>query len=259
MVRRSRVAGDAHLLVRYAITPSLTVPPRAHLSSSVWTKAIWHYFFGNLTSHTDETPTVARKQRTNLSARISRLDEMIRHPEEYEQILNLEQSRLPESEQHAHDAEQPDKKIDPGHLFLSGNGKATYVSPAFFAMIRTEVGEINSLLQSQQRYSTMHVRELPFRDARTSGAVSVAPSEGSNHTERKFCGEIFPPAPAFGDSSRRSGLLTSSADIDELVDGLPTKPQCDVLIQAYLTGYHSISPMFHGPSFLQRVSSLFRS
>lgn len=183
---------------------------------------------------------------------------MIRHPEDYERILKLDQPGSRASEQDAYDAGQPAEKVDPGHLFLSGNGKATYVSPAFFALIRTEVGEINSLLQSQQRYAT-HVRELPFGDAGTSGSARSAHSEDSNGTEGKFCGEIFPPAPAFGDSNRRSGLLTSSADIDELANGLPTKPQCDVLIQAYMTGYHSISPMFHGPSFHEGASSLFRS
>jgi hypothetical protein len=69
----------------------------------------------------------------------------------------------------------------------------------------------------------------------------------------QLCGDIFPLPPAWSveDSTTRSTARIYSAGI--ILDEMPSKEQCESLIWTYLKGYHTISPLFHGPSFLRQA------
>jgi hypothetical protein len=69
----------------------------------------------------------------------------------------------------------------------------------------------------------------------------------------QLCGDIFPLPPAWSveDSMTRSTARIYSAGI--ILDDIPSKEQCEALIWTYLEGYHTIFPLFHGPSFLRQA------
>jgi hypothetical protein len=69
----------------------------------------------------------------------------------------------------------------------------------------------------------------------------------------QLCGDIFPLPPAWSveDSMTRSTARIYSAGI--ILDDMPSKEQCEALIWTYLEGYHTIFPLYHGPSFLRQA------
>ena len=39
-------------------------------------------------------------------------------------------------------------------------------------------------------------------------------------------------------------------NLEGMINDLPSKEQCETLIWTFMKGYHTISPLFHGPTFL---------
>lgn len=151
------------------------------------------------------------------------------------------------------------KATDPGHLSLSAHSRATYISPAFFALIRREINEINDLLQGQQRFTSTHIRDDPLGDNEFSKFGSTANTDDSDPLEQESASELYSDTPMFLSSGMHSTRHTSHVDSRQLTEGLPTQAQCEMIIDAYMSGYHTISPMIHGPSIRKGISSLFRS
>lgn len=53
--------------------------------------------------------------------------------------------------------------------------------------------------------------------------------------------------------------MTSQApSIDEILAGLPSKEQSEVLIWSYMGGYHAKRSLFHGPTFIVQVRKFQR-
>ena len=151
------------------------------------------------------------------------------------------------------------KAIDPGHLSLSAHSRATYTSPAFFALIRREINEINDLLQGQQRSSSTHITDDLSEDSEFTKSESTAKRADSDLLEQESTSELYPQTPMFLSSGMHSERHTGHVDMKQLSKGLPAQAQCEMLIDAYMAGYHTISPMIHGPSVRQVISSLFGS
>ena len=135
------------------------------------------------------------------------------------------------------------------------------MSPAFFAMISKEVAEINDLLRNQQRYSAIN----PFDDDKSSDETVLTPSsrtqsrsrQGSVEDHRLF-GDIFLHVPAWSSQDLLVSQFSRDPNVEEAIDNLPSEAQCYVLIQAYLAGYHTVSPLFDGPSFKKDVRGFFQ-
>ncbi|KAK0100344.1 hypothetical protein ONS96_007624 [Cadophora gregata f. sp. sojae] len=155
-----------------------------------------------------------------------------------------------------------------GHLYLGPQSKSRYVTPDFFAMISQEVTEINQLLQNQQVYSS-HAdvynprspsqTELQESEAAYSGRYRQASLSTEESTSRsrtltgQLCGDIFPPPPVWSSELNAPRYATRRRSASDLMEDLPSKEQCEALIWIYMEGYHTISPLFHGPTFLQEA------
>ncbi|KAH7417591.1 fungal-specific transcription factor domain-containing protein [Cadophora sp. MPI-SDFR-AT-0126] len=152
-----------------------------------------------------------------------------------------------------------------GHLYLGPQSKSRYVSPDFFALISQEVTEINQLLRQQESYSPrpeLHASPQQYShdfdvDAAHGGQYRQSPASSNTDSTSKrrtltgqLCGDIFPPPPAWSSDASAARNVTRLHPGD-LVEDLPSKEQCESLIWIYMEGYHTISPLFHGPSFLQ--------
>ncbi|KAK5167509.1 uncharacterized protein LTR77_007208 [Saxophila tyrrhenica] len=146
---------------------------------------------------------------------------------------------------------------DPGHLMFGPQSKARYISPVHFAMISEEINDINELLRNQQRFFV-------------NNADDESESESEQHThpgglavrlrgDRRTYGDIFPDVPAFRPQDVAVGQYARNPDVTELLRALPSQHQCAGLIRAYLAGYHSVSPLFHSPSFWQQAREFFQS
>ena len=144
----------------------------------------------------------------------------------------------------------------PGHLFLTAQTKARYVSPAFFAMISKECSEISDLLRNQQRYTVS--RSSSTRPPDTTYASQRRDSGYLSIEEEHLPGDIFMHVPAWSarDLHVEQFSIKSNA-ADGIVNDLPTPDQCHSLIQTYLAGYHTISPLFHSLSLWRQVKALF--
>lgn len=70
--------------------------------------------------------------------------------------------------------------------------------------------------------------------------------------ERELYGDLFPNIPAWNPQDNTL-LQSQTPSIDEILAGLPTKEQSEVLIWSYMGGYHAKRSLFHGPSFLVQV------
>ncbi|KAF8860231.1 hypothetical protein BDZ45DRAFT_724757 [Acephala macrosclerotiorum] len=159
-----------------------------------------------------------------------------------------------------------------GHLYVGPQLKSRYVSPDFFAMISQEVSvdisEINYLLQQQQQYtidSALFVKDeerdltAQSRLARHDSTSTDTSEAQQKNIKRQLCGDIFLQQPEWTSSENnalRSARTTTRIPSPEVIlDGLPSKEQCQALIWAYIEGYHTVSPLFHGPSFLQQAQT----
>src|SRR6266536_396312 len=125
-----------------------------------------------------------------------------------------------------------------------------------------EVTEINHLLQQQQQYTLdpeLYVRReeqdyLLQNGSYRRGSVSTDdPMSYSKTITGQLCGDIFalPLAWSLEDSMARS--TTRIYNLGVMIDDLHSKQQCESLIWTYMKGNHTLSPLFHGPSFLQQA------
>lgn len=81
--------------------------------------------------------------------------------------------------------------------------------------------------------------------------------DGILERERELYGDLFPNIPAW--TPQDNTLMTSQApSIEEILAGLPSKEQCEVLIWSYMGGFHAKRSLFHGPSFLVQVRKFQR-
>lgn len=125
-----------------------------------------------------------------------------------------------------------------------------------------QVKEINHLLQQQQQYTLDP--ELYFRHeeqdyvSRTGlyRRGSASTDDGSFYSKGiigQLCGDIFPLPPAWSveDSTTRSMARIYYPGL--ILHDMPSKEQCESLIWTYMEGYHTLSPLFHGPSFLRQA------
>lgn len=122
-------------------------------------------------------------------------------------------------------------------------------------MISDEITEINNLLRNQQRYDNHENQDYAFEEDPDLG---IAPGITRSGTEdRRLYGNIFPSVPAWSNQDVAVGQYSRSPDIKVLIHDLPTQQQCVALIRAYLGGYHTVSPLFHSPSFWQQAREVF--
>lgn len=136
---------------------------------------------------------------------------------------------------------------DTGHLYVGPHTKGHYISSAHFALISQEVAAINDLLRDQRGYTrdttgasigqkfpiTPPQSDIGFDSS--SSSYSTTPTE---RPERDLYGDLFPNVPAW--TPQDNTLLTSQApSIDEILAGLPSKEQSEVLIWSYMGGYHA--------------------
>lgn len=125
-----------------------------------------------------------------------------------------------------------------------------------------QVAAINDLLRDQRGYSREVLRgpigqTFPSSPPLTSPQWSCRSStdntlDESPQGERELYGDLFPNIPAW--TPQDNTLLTSQApSIDEILQGLPSREQSEVLIWSYMGGFHAKRSLFHGPSFLVQV------
>lgn len=183
---------------------------------------------------------------------------MLTDPRAYEQEFQFEETGSSEYHQPTLLDQHDMENSDPGHLLVSGTAEVTYVSPTFFALIRKEISEINDLLQSRQGLVTTHVADDPPLEAQRQENASSVLSAGSTGRGQSSVSDLFPRAPALETLMSEPGRVKSSVDVGELITGLPSAEQSEMLIQAYMVGYHTIYPMFHGPSFRRKASSTYQ-
>ena len=92
-----------------------------------------------------------------------------------------------------------------------------------------------------------------MRDAKDAHDQTLTGLDNTNQQSgadaKRLFGDIFSSVPAW--SSRNLFLETISQEpsIEDFVNDLPSEGKCEILIQAYLAGYHTIDPLFHTPSF----------
>lgn len=145
---------------------------------------------------------------------------------------------------------------NPGHLSLPAHSRAIYASPAFFALIRREVHEINDLLRGQQGADLTHIWSDPSQDEEISEPRTTATTLGSGSSGPQSANELYPETPLFLSSGMLSERNLRHVDSRQITEALPGQAECDILLDAYLAGYHTISPMVHGPSVRRGISSL---
>ncbi|PVH78812.1 hypothetical protein DL98DRAFT_236184 [Cadophora sp. DSE1049] len=206
----------------------------------------------------DETSAVAADY-ASLHGRVNRLDGMLREMRDasYKQEDSTSSSQTPGGQDTLN-----------GHLYLGPQSKSRYVSPDFFALISQEVTEINQLLRQQEIYSPRsEVYASPQQDshfdadAPHSGQYrqKSSSSSGEDSTSRsrtltgQLCGDIFPPPPVWSKEANTTKSTARRLHPGDLIEDLPSKDQCESLIWIYMEGYHTISPLFHGPTFLQEA------
>jgi hypothetical protein len=71
-------------------------------------------------------------------------------------------------------------------------------------------------------------------------------------------GDIFPHIPAWSSRNTLLAQYSRNPDVKDLIEDIPGQAQCVALIRAYLAGYHTVTPLFHSPSFWQQVRDLFQ-
>ncbi|CZR63089.1 uncharacterized protein PAC_12986 [Phialocephala subalpina] len=208
-----------------------------------------------LTVLSDETPIVIADY-TALQGRVNRLDDMLT---DLGQETSTGSDAINQNDVHG-------LSNNLGHLYIGPQSKSRYVSPDFFAMISQEITEINHLLQQQQQYMidpTLFAKDeerdlTPQSRLARQDSMSTDTSDAQHkNIKRQLLGDIFLQQPEWMSSddntpkSRRTTTRIPSPGF--ILDDLPSKEQCEALIWAYMEGYHTVSPFFHGPSFLQQA------
>lgn len=72
------------------------------------------------------------------------------------------------------------------------------------------------------------------------------------HAEQQLYGDMFPQSP-FPATQHSNELFPESTSLEEIAHSLPNREQCQVLVWAYFVGYHTMKPLFNGPSFLKQA------
>lgn len=88
----------------------------------------------------------------------------------------------------------------------------------------------------------------------SSGDTSPIPNiplKENIRPDKMLYGDLFPHVPKWTFKDQRP--IPYETSTSTLVSELPSKPQMDVLVWAYMVGYHTMAPLFHGPSFLEDV------
>ncbi|GIZ48278.1 hypothetical protein CKM354_001134600 [Cercospora kikuchii] len=154
---------------------------------------------------------------------------------------------------------------DTGHLYVGPHTKGHYISSAHFALISQEVAAINDLLRDQKGYTRggppdsmrgplgqTFPASPPLTATKLDSNGSSVVSTPHELPERELYGDLFPNIPAWNPQDNTL-LQSQTPSIDEILAGLPTKEQSEVLIWSYMGGYHAKRSLFHGPSFLVQV------
>ncbi|KAE9371804.1 hypothetical protein N431DRAFT_559228 [Stipitochalara longipes BDJ] len=150
-----------------------------------------------------------------------------------------------------------------GHLYLGPQSKSRYVSSTFFAVINQEGTDVDHLLQQQQQQYTFDP-ELYIRQeeqdytaqsrSRHRGSISTYNASLYSQTiSGQLYGDLFPPLPAWSVEDITTKSTTRIYNAEVTLDDIPSKEQCEELFRTYMQGYHTISPLFHGPSFLKQA------
>lgn len=125
--------------------------------------------------------------------------------------------------------------------------------------IAFQISAISDLVRSQQRSSVR-------RPTRTSAQVSESSSQRSAGTEsseanasKQLYGDIFPQVPQWPSNDYRGDESPPrNSSLEDIIAEMPTKAECETLIWVYMTGYHTMKPLFHGPTFLNDVKRFHR-
>lgn len=156
-------------------------------------------------------------------------------------------------------------------VYILGRGGATSGRRHAFPFPRADpvqVAAINDLLRDQRGYTRPGGVEVKQQQqVQLSGPIgqtfpssppltsprydSSGESTGATpeYPERELYGDLFPNIPAW--TPQDNTLLTSQApSIEEILAGLPSREQSEVLIWSYMGGYHAKRSLFHGPTFL---------
>ena len=180
----------------------------------------------------------------------------------------------------------------PGHLLVRPEGRVRYVDNIYWASLCREVwssnlppprsrfdndwslkvGELDALLSGRSTAALSGLRRESNssgedEDIATSPIRSFALSLGETHTPVR---DLHDPAPTALDILEENMLQpspmrqrSSQREVDPIRPGetpasyLPKRGQCEVLIGAYIKGYHPLVSLIHVPSFLTRFEEFW--
>ena len=186
------------------------------------------------TSHLDVEPRPFQQERSNSYQRVERLG----NSEDEEETENL-----------ARDTQRRDSlaslgDLTLGHLSLEAGGRSKYVGTTYWASIGNQISELNQLLLDQNRY------DIPKSSADNGETNSVC--EDSRQSS--------PLGEAQIDMLDKSVLFRTVNSpppsryvriYEQILKGLPTRRQSDMLYRHYVSGIHPLIPMLHLPTTLK--------
>ena len=117
---------------------------------------------------------------------------------------------------------------------------------AFRDINMIKVAKIDDLLRNQNRYETRS-SDTDDEEGDMSSISDSLLSKGKNHP-KSATGDILSRPPSWNATSRSSKFLRAFPNLES---SLPSKLQCDVLLDAFIWNYHPIVPLVHIPSLKQ--------
>ena len=225
-------------------------------------------------SHGAEQPsivTISADRLQNIEARVETLSQMVRTLQAQSVAGSAGQRSTSHSTPDVSSAsiQEPEPtSILTGHLSIQDNGSVRYVEPSFFATMCKEVAELDELLGSQARYlqqpaepvlSESDEDERPGSESEEGGAPTQrreaatrpAPGRRTSTNDNLWIG-------GHGVSSAVPTVTRTVAQHPTFLEMLPSKAQCDILLENYVQGYHPIAPMVHIPTFKLRYAEFWR-
>lgn len=226
-------------------------------------------------SHGTEQPsivTISADRLQNIEARVETLSQMVRTLQAQSATGSAGQQSTSHSTPDVSSAsiQEPEPtSVLTGHLSIQENGSVRYVEPSFFATMCKEVAELDELLGSQARYLRQPAEpaypesdedERPISDfeegsaptQRREAAARPAPGRRTSTNDYMWIG-------GHGSSAPMPAVARTVAQHPTFLQRLPSKAQCDILVENYVQGYHPIAPMVHIPTFRQRYAEFWRT
>ena len=161
------------------------------------------------------------------------------------------------------DPSDPISKLNLGHLSLQDGGRSRYVGGTFFAAIADEISELNQLLRDQNQY---HGATTPInqqcQNAPKSNTPPPAVVHGSSEANsfRKESKALSSAKDNYAGGSLDKSILFQMGGLggkrpenitQSILQHVPTRRQSNTLYRSFITGIHSVIPLFHPPYVLE--------